>query len=146
MTDLTPDAISRNKKKEHFEAAVKYEPGSADASEFYIRYPSKSNQKKINLLRSEHFEDFVQYVGLAFDHNSDTSALTATTGGLFNWSNETVRGTDAMNVSSCKTLRERQLVLISYLFELIYDVYISPQTNVSRDPGFESCLGIYGSE
>ena len=103
----------KKRNKEHFTAALKSQPGSADTSDFYLRYPSINNPNTSNLLRSGHFEDLVQYIGLAFDRDGDTSALTATKGGLFNWSNETISRTNAMHVSSCKTMRERQLVFYS---------------------------------
>jgi hypothetical protein len=44
----------------------------------------------------------------------------------------------------CSTLEEKQLHMVGYLFELAYNLMIAPQDNVSRSPGFESCLGIFG--
>jgi len=34
--------------------------------------------------------------------------------------------------------------MLVYLFELFYDLMISPSASVSRSPGIESCLGIFG--
>jgi len=34
--------------------------------------------------------------------------------------------------------------VIAYLFEFRYDLALSPGNNVSRSPGFESILGIFG--
>jgi hypothetical protein len=34
--------------------------------------------------------------------------------------------------------------MCSYQFEMGYDLAISPSCNVSKSPGFESVLGIYG--
>ena len=34
--------------------------------------------------------------------------------------------------------------IISYQFEFGYDLAIAPELNVSRSPGFESVLGIFG--
>mmetsp|Transcript_40138 Transcript_40138/g.46974 ORF Transcript_40138/g.46974 Transcript_40138/m.46974 type:complete len:106 (-) Transcript_40138:58-375(-) len=91
-------------------------------------------------LRSGFFEDLEQYAALSFDRTKNTDSLTKTNEeGLFVWSEDAIKKTDAMNVGSCKTLRERQLVLIAYLFEIAYDLCISPIHNVSRNPGFESC-------
>ena len=34
--------------------------------------------------------------------------------------------------------------VIAYLFEFGYDLALSPENNVSRSPGFESIIGIFG--
>jgi hypothetical protein len=34
--------------------------------------------------------------------------------------------------------------VIAYLFELGYDLSLSPENNVSRSPGFEPILGVFG--
>jgi hypothetical protein len=34
--------------------------------------------------------------------------------------------------------------VIAYLFEFGYNLALSPENNVSRSPGFESILGIFG--
>jgi len=39
------------------------------------------------------------------------------------------------------TTKEKQLVLASSLFELVYDLMIAPGNNVSVNGGFESCHG-----
>jgi hypothetical protein len=36
--------------------------------------------------------------------------------------------------------------MCAYQFEMGYDLAISPGCNVSRSPGFESVLGIYGGQ
>ena len=36
--------------------------------------------------------------------------------------------------------------IVSYQVEFVYDLAISPVLNVSRSPGFESVLGIYGGK
>ena len=41
----------------------------------------------------------------------------------------------------CGTTKEKQLVLVSYLFELVYDLMIAPGNNVSVNGGFESRYG-----
>ena len=35
------------------------------------------------------------------------------------------------------------LELVAYQFELIYDLATNPHDNVSTNPGFESCLGVW---
>ena len=45
---------------------------------------------------------------------------------------------------SYNRLRDKQLHMVGYLFELFYDLMIAPRNNVSCSPGFETCLGIFG--
>jgi hypothetical protein len=40
------------------------------------------------------------------------------------------------------TMRDRQLCMVAYLFELGYDLMISPKFNLSRMPGFEEAAGL----
>ena len=51
----------------------------------------------------------------------------------------------AVAFAGCSTLEEKQLHMVGYLFELAYDLMISPTDNVSRSPGFETPLGIFGN-
>ena len=44
------------------------------------------------------------------------------------------------------TLQEKQLRMIAYLFELAYDLMLAQRDNVSRSPGFETPLGIFGGQ
>ena len=49
------------------------------------------------------------------------------------------------NLSGCRDVRDKQLVLIGYFFELGYELMLSPNQDVSENPGFESFLGIYNN-
>jgi len=40
-------------------------------------------------------------------------------------------------------LKKKQIIMITYLAELAYDIAISARDNVSDSPGFETCLGIF---
>ena len=42
------------------------------------------------------------------------------------------------------TLKEKQLRIVGYAFELVYDLMISPLDNISKSPGFETPLGVFG--
>jgi len=44
------------------------------------------------------------------------------------------------------TQADKQLMMVSYLFELVYDLMISPADNVSLNGGFESCHGVFGED
>ena len=41
---------------------------------------------------------------------------------------------------------EKQLVMVGFLLELGYDLIINNDDNVSKSPGFEPYLGIFGGE
>ena len=141
-----PRCDFKNRNDAHEKKAQHAHPDGERASDLYVLYPSRCNINKSNILRRGHFEDLIQYVGLGFDRDVQTNALTDHVDGLFLWKPEVLTKTDRMNVSSCNSLRERQLVLVSYLFEMIYDISISQVTNVNCNLGFESCLGIYSSD
>ena len=49
------------------------------------------------------------------------------------------------NLPGCRDVRDKQLVLIGYFFELGYELMLSPNQDVSENPGFESFLGIYNN-
>jgi hypothetical protein len=42
--------------------------------------------------------------------------------------------------------QEKQLHLVGYLFELCYDLALSPNDNVSQNPGFETFIGEFGNK
>lgn len=90
------------------------------------------------------FEDLTQYCGFCFNRASNVSGLMSTVEGecLLDWSLYTNR-LEQTNIRGCSTYREKQLVVIGYLFELCYDICLSPRDNISRNPGFEYILGVF---
>lgn len=69
-----------------------------------------------------------------------TSRDTAT--GLFVWSDDAMGHLETLWHGQLGT--SKQLHMVGYLFELIYDLMLAPDDNVSCSPGFESPLGIFG--
>jgi hypothetical protein len=57
--------------------------------------------------------------------------------GIFSW-DKTVMDCLAGSTKLVDTMRYRQLCMAVYLFELGYDLMISPQFNLSCMPGFEA--------
>ena len=43
----------------------------------------------------------------------------------------------------CTESKKNQIIMITYLAEIAYDIAISARDNVSDSPGFETCLGIF---
>jgi hypothetical protein len=71
-----------------------------------------------------------------------TAAGDATT--LFVWTKDDLKDINNLKFRGCNTLEEKQYKMIAYAFEKAYDLAISPVLNVSRNPGFETPLGVFG--
>jgi hypothetical protein len=50
----------------------------------------------------------------------------------------------AVNFANAKDIKAKQLHMVGYLCELVYDLALTPGDNVSQSPGFETPLGIFG--
>ena len=48
-----------------------------------------------------------------------------------------------LNIQGRNTMSLKVLDIVAYLIELAYDLATSPMDNVSENPGFESCIGIW---
>ena len=110
-------------------------------SKFHLTYPQKQASFLPKSLRG-HFDDLTQYVGLAFDpDNSDAVDAICNTSedGIFEWPEEmlTHLKADSWNAIS---LKKKQLNMVSFLWELFYDLALAPGSNVSQSPGFERYL------
>ena len=42
------------------------------------------------------------------------------------------------------SIQKKQILLVAYLAELAFDISIAAAYNISKNPGFESFIGIYG--
>jgi len=62
-------------------------------------------------------------------------------GGIFLFNDEEKMKIGNANISGRSTYKDKAIVMLSYLFELAYDLAIAPSDNVSSNPGFESILG-----
>jgi hypothetical protein len=47
------------------------------------------------------------------------------------------------NVWDGELVASKQLHMVAYLFELVYDLMLAPEENVSSSPGFERPLAIF---
>ena len=63
---------------------------------------------------------------------------------LLSWSASHLELIAAVNFPGTPSVVEKQLHMVGYLFELVYDLMISPRDNVSHSPGFVFPLGILG--
>ena len=117
---------------------------TVDGRGFYTMFPTRDNPN--GLQRVGFFDDMVQYVGLGFEREKNIEGLVSNENdmGLFDWTG-VLDKLEATNIRGCETLKEKQLVLVGYLFELCYDLCLSGTSNVSNNPGFESVLGIFNN-
>jgi hypothetical protein len=118
---------------------------STKQSKLYMEYPSKeSDLVRLGLdsgvkCWKAYFEDLALYCGIGFDRSGTVSGLIETEKGtgIFSW-DKTVIDSLAVSTKLGHTMRDRQLCMVAYLFELGYDLMISPKFNLSRMPGFEA--------
>ena len=50
-----------------------------------------------------------------------------------------------VKIAGATSREEKQLHFVGYLVELCYDLALSPDRNVSLNPGFETPLGVFSS-
>jgi hypothetical protein len=92
--------------------------------------------------RSGWFDDLTQYVGLGFDPEDSTAMQTIIdTGpdGIFLWP-ETMLDNLGKSDRCGNSMPLKQRAMVSYLFEIFYDLALDPARNVSISPGFEQYL------
>ena len=82
------------------------------------------------------------YCGFSFIRNENVKGLISAENGLFDWSIY-IRHLDKTKLRGTNTLREKQLTVVVFFFEIGYDICLAPRLNVSNNPGFESILGVY---
>ena len=125
---------------------------AVDGECFYTLYPSKDNPNQLPNKRGN-YEDLVQYCGMCFIRSENVDGLVNTTpiqeldsdvpvDALFDWS-VYIQHLDKSNVQNVQTLREKQLIVLGYFFELCYDLCIAEVHNVSNNLGFEAIIGVF---
>jgi hypothetical protein len=124
-------------------AASKEEKSS---SHFYFMYPSFEGKRQEKRDKLGSFERLTQVIAAGFDPTSEHAKLVDkdyNAGGLLIMCKD-----DEHRIRSClkKELTSVQKFqeVIAYLFEFGYNLALSPENNVSRSPGFESILGVFG--
>ena len=119
---------------EHQKAA-----GKQQTSKFYTRYPTKDNKHLSNLTRKGYFDNLIQYVAIGFLNDKEVDSIFKKSfddGGLFYTTED-----EAAKVE--KNKKANMTDMVAYLFEMSYDLSISPTDNVSSNPGFESFIGVW---
>jgi hypothetical protein len=94
-----------------------------------------------------HFENLAQVVAAGFDSSSAPAMFMNKNheqGGLLIMNTDDLRQIDSVLKSKQLSQLQKCQEFTAYLFEFGYDLAINPDINVSRSPGFESFLCIYG--
>jgi len=130
--------------KEHFDESKKVK----SSTHFYDLYPSNScprtNKRGINGT----FKNLQMIVGAGWDPTSSCAKMLDRSwenGGLLivnERESAQIRGSMGKGTTEIEKFHD----MCAYQFEMGYDLAISPGCNVSRSPGFESVLGIYGGQ
>ena len=121
-------------------------PCCGGKSLFYSTYPHSTNTSSCDLVRRGYFDDLQQYCGVGFCRsklNTDTMSSITDDGKIFVWSGATLKHLDDTNLNGCRHIKDKQLIMVGYFFELCYELMLSSNHNVSQNPGFESILGIF---
>ena len=128
--------------KEH-QASSKLKDHKDMESLFYIRYPSKTTARASDILRRGSFENLRLFIALGFLRTKaaavDVLVATSPEEGILCWPESAITQISNTNFRGVANLQEKQLHMVGYLFELCYDLMLSPNDNVSQSPGFETC-------
>ena len=66
--------------------------------------------------------------------------------GLFSWAGGFEGDVSRVNFRGAESLLAKKLHCVGYLAELAYGLLLAPADDVSVNPGFETCLGIFGGD
>ena len=114
---------------------------SNPTSNFYKLYPSKSSRRSRNRAKQGIYEDLEHVIAVSYDPKGDAAKkvdLNWNSGGVMILNSHDVQRVKSSMSSKPYTDIEKFQLLLSYLFELAYDLAIAPGVNVSESPGFES--------
>ena len=137
-------------KVEGFSARIEqHEKGcsaSNPTSNFYKLYPSNSSGRTRNRSKQGVYEDLEHVIAVSYEPKGDAAKkvdLDWKSGGVMILNSDDVQRVKSSMKSKPYTDIEKFQLLLSYLFELAYDLAIAPGVNVSESPGFES-FGLHG--
>jgi hypothetical protein len=114
-------------------------------SQFYSKYPSCANNKaNLNILG--HFENLTQYCAFPIDRSKQNliKKICNPNGQFLEWPTNVLQIISKDGQVKGNEFVDIQLDLVSYLFELCYDLCLSRHNNISQSPGFEKFIGQFG--
>lgn len=118
----------------------------AASSHFYFMYPSSESERSSKRDKQGLFDSLTQIIAAGYDPKCDAAKLLDkdwTEGGLLILGDGEKDEIKA-SMGEKLTIMEKFRNIVSYQFEFGYDLALCPGLNVSRSPGYESALGIFG--
>ncbi len=112
---------------------------------FYTTYSSERGDRARSPNANGLFKYLQQYCAAAFSPDSTTIETLQKDyhrGGVFVYTEIERFMIGKVNFRG-RSLGEKYLDMVAYLFKIAYDVSLSPRNNVSNSPGFEGC-GLFG--
>jgi hypothetical protein len=124
------------------EKGAKLRDGISLESNFYSHYPSKDAQINTSTISLGFYEDLDVYCGLCFTDTRVVYELLTShdEGSIFKWSSNSLKRLKGLKWNGDKEQRKR-VHMVGYLVELVYDLSIARDNNISGSPGFELPLG-----
>ncbi len=116
------------------------------STHFYFMYPSNQGKRQAKRDKLGCFEHLTQVIAVGFDPAAEPAMHVTkdrNEGGLLILSRDGERRIKYALKKDLTPVQKFQDV-IAYLFEFGYDLALSPENHVSRSPGFESILGVFG--
>ena len=113
-----------------------------------MSYPDESAKEKVpKSSRRGSFQMLRMRIALAFDKNKrkHVETLCAKNQGIFVWQDLHMQKLHRLKWKD-ESLIAKQLHMIAYSVELFYDLCIDVDDNISESAGFETPLGIFGSQ
>ena len=105
---------------------------------FYRMYPDESKLDTGTRVMGC-FQDLQAFIGFAFDKDEcDVLLKDSKDGGLMRWSEDALKLAQKFPIG--ETLREKQIHMVTYTFEIVDDMMIEPRLNVSESGSMEPLM------
>ena len=136
----------KDRLDDHKKNCSKVGKSSSTGSELYTRYPSKDSPYVKNLTNDPnrfknpwdgYYEQLVPFCGFCYNPRGDFKGLVEKPKGIFEW-DQTTLSRIGRNQKLGSSLEKKQLTMVSFLFELGYDLLLNTSDNLSTYPGFET--------
>ncbi len=117
------------------------------SSQFYDQYPSQKTARSEKRDKRGFFEDLLAVFGAGFDPKCDIAGSVGEDvkdGGILLLAEHEKERITSSKLDGKMTDIEKFRAILAYQFELGYDLAIGSRNNVSKSPGFESFIGIFG--
>jgi hypothetical protein len=110
-------------------------------SRFYGSYPSMGAASP-PATKLGWFEDLEMFIVMGYDQNDPVAVSVLCSSdaatGILQWPTWALNDIDKSSINGAATLELKQLHAVGYLFELAFELMLSPSADLSESPGFES--------